>query len=361
MPFSIIRSDITKVTADAIVNAANKTLLGGGGVDGAIHRAAGPMLLAECMTLGGCKTGEAKLTKGYKLPCRFVIHTVGPVWRGGGNNEEQLLRNCYKNSLQLAKKNGCESIAFPLISAGAYGYPKAEAVRIASEEITAFLADNDMDVTLVVFEREAVQLSEKLCADIEQYIDDNYVRAHDDSASRFMQSNVLSDELAEDTCEYKPKKLSAPRSFSGKACAARESMPPPSMQASYVCAAAPVSLDEALADMDSSFSEYLLELIDRSGKTDVEVYKRANIDRKLFSKIRSDRLYRPKKNTALAFAIALCLPLEETEKLLKRAGYTLSHSSKADVIIEFFIKRGEYDIYTINEALFAYDQTLIGG
>lgn len=343
MPFSIIRNDITKVHADAIVNAANKTLLGGGGVDGAIHRAAGPKLLLECATLGGCKIGEAKITKGYKLPAKHIIHTVGPVWRGGNKGEEQLLRSCYQSSLKLAKENGFESIAFPLISAGVYGYPKEEAIRVATEEITNFLADNDMEVTLVVFEREAVTLSGSLADDIAQYIDDNYVKLHDDSASRV---------LAE-----RP----APRF-----CAQKNSAPTTEHSAEYtagpysVCAAA-VSLDDALANMDSSFSEHLLTLIDRSGQTDVEVYKRANIDRKLFSKIRSDRLYRPKKNTALAFAIALRLSLSDTEELLKRAGFTLSHSSKADVIVEFFIKRGEYDIYKINEALFAYDQTLIGG
>ena len=329
MPLEIVRNDITKMSVDAIVNAAKESLLGGGGVDGCIHRAAGPELLQECRTLGGCRTGEAKITGAYRLPYRYIIHTVGPVWNGGKYGEREQLASCYRTSLALAKEHGCETVAFPLISSGIFGYPKNQALRVAVDTIGEFLLHNDMTVYIVIFSRTAYQISSKLFADIAEYVDDHYVDAHTDSRrDRLRRMSVLE----------------------GRALSAG-------------AAAAPMSadnLDDLLAHLDAGFSETLLKLIDRSGKRDAEVYKKANVDRKLFSKIRNNPDYKPSKPTAVAFAIALELSLPETRDLIARAGYALSPSSKFDVIIEYFIMQRDYDIFKINEALFAFDQSLLG-
>lgn len=333
MPLQIVRNDITKMEVDAIVNAANSSLLGCGGVDGCIHRAAGPELLAECKTLGGCETGSAKITKGYRLPCKYVIHAVGPRWRDGKHGEREKLISCYRTSLAFAKEHGCETVAFPLISSGIYGYPKDQALKVAIDTISDFLLENDMTVYIVIFDRKAYQIGEKLFSDIAAYIDDNYVDEHTDSRSeQSRRMQMLSDEPEEET-------FGAPLA---------------------PMAASAKTLDDALSQIDESFSEMLLRKIDEKGMTDARCYKKANIDRKLFSKIRSDKLYKPSKPTALAFAIALELPLDETKELLMKAGFALSHSNKVDIIIEYFIEHGNYNIFEINEALFAFDQSLLG-
>lgn len=326
MPLQIIRQDITKMEVDAIVNAANETLLGGGGVDGAIHEAAGRGLLAECRTLGGCKTGMAKITGGYNLPAKYVIHTVGPVYNDGNHGEKALLEACYRNSLALAKEYKCETVAFPLISSGVYGYPKDKALKVAIDVISDFLLENEMMVFVVIFDKKAYRISEKLFSDIKEYIDDNYVEMHTDclrERPRF-------------------KRAESVRLFD--------------------CASVPVvpDLDAKLKEIDESFSQMLLRKIDEKGMTDAQCYKKANIDRKLFSKIRSDIHYKPSKPTAIAFAISLELSLAETEELLKKAGFALSRSNKFDIIIEYFISCKNYNIFEINEALFAFDQSLLG-
>lgn len=330
MPLEIIRQDITKMTVDAIVNAANESLLGGGGVDGAIHSAAGPELLAECRTLGGCKTGEAKITGGYNLPAKYVIHTVGPIYKDGKHGEKALLDSCYRESLALAKEHNCETVAFPLISSGVYGYPKDKALKVAVDVISDFLLENDMTVYIVIFDKAAYKISEKLFSDIAEYIDDNYVEEHTDYSRGSVLLNMpMQSVMTEDMCGCKAM-------------------------------AADDDLDSKLKQIDESFSQMLLRKIDEKGMTDAQVYKKANIDRKLFSKIRSDVHYRPSKPTAIAFAISLELPLEETEDMLRKAGFALSHSNKFDIIIEYFISKGNYNIFEINEALFAFDQSLLG-
>ena len=331
MPFEIIRNDITKVHVDAIVNAANESLLGGGGVDGAIHKAAGPELLEECKTLGGCRVGEAKITSGYNLPAKYIIHTVGPIWQGGHGDEEKLLYDCYRNSLELAKKHRLESIAFPLISSGSFGYPKDKALSAAISAIGSFLMDNDMMVYLVVYDKKAFQLSEKLFSSIEEFIDDRYTEDRRPYGTTYRQDAMLR--------EYD---LGEAVSFDGPQKGSRR------------------SLEKVVENRGETFSQMLLRLIDDKGLVDSEVYKRANIDRRHFSKIRNDMDYKPSKATAVAFAIALELNLDQTRDLLLSAGFALSNSNKFDLIVEFFIQDGNYNIFEINEALFAFDQTTLG-
>ena len=340
MPLYIVRNDITLMETDAIVNAAKNSLLGGSGVDGRIHKAAGPALLEECKTLGGRATGSAKITKGYNLKARCVIHTVGPVWRGGKAGEKQRLESCYISSLELAKENHCESVAFPLISSGVYGYPKDKAFDVAIRTITAWLekSENDMDVYMVLFDRAAYTISRNLYNDIESYIDDNYVSKHSDSREIFRR-----------------RKLMATASMKSDADCYEDTFMAPSVATDKI-----LSLEDYIDRLDEGFSQTLLKLIDQKGMTDAQCYKKANISRKHFSKIRNDRNYKPKKSTALAFAIALELTLDETEQLLKKAGYALTHSSKADIIIEYFIVKGNYNIFEINDALWSFDQPLLG-
>lgn len=335
MPFTIIRNDITKMKVDAIVNAANTALKMGSGVCGAIFRVAGEAKLqAACNKLAPVKTGEAVITPGFKLPAKYIIHTAGPIYKDGNHWEAELLRNCYINSLKRAVENNCQSIAFPLISSGIYGYPKAEALHVATSAIQAFLEHNDIDVYLVVFDKEAFEISEELLGEIEAYIDENYLGDYHDSQSR---GNALRYKI--DTCQM------------------AESVTEPSIIDEMMSG----GIEDLVGNLDESFSQTLLRLIDAKGLNDVDVYKRANLDRKLFSKIRSNKSYMPSKVTAVALAVALELSISETNDLLKRAGFALSQSKKFDVIVEYFIVNGKYDIFTINEVLFKYDQQLLGG
>ena len=351
MPFSIIRNDITKLEVDAIVNAANTQLQMGGGVCGAIFAAAGAeRLQAACDAYAPIQVGEAVITQGFDLPAKYVIHAAGPVYRDGKHDEEDLLRSCYINSLALAVKHDCESIAFPLISSGIYGYPKAEALCVATDAIRDFISDHDMEVCLVVFDRAAFEVSGALLGEVESYIDEHYVEERSDNRRQLLdvERQALSDEdMADRSKLLMPLMPSAsvamPTIFDGAA------------------AEAEARLEDLVGNLDEPFSATLLRLIDASGKKDAEVYNRANIDRRHFSKIRSNADYAPSKATVLAFAIALELSLDQTEDLLERAGFALSHSRKFDVIVEYFIQSRNYDVFALNNVLFSYDQPLLGG
>jgi O-acetyl-ADP-ribose deacetylase (regulator of RNase III) len=326
MPFFLVQNDITKMQSEAIVNAANTALLMGGGVCGAIFRAAGIQEMTKaCAPLSPIKTGEAVITPGFSLPARYVIHTAGPVYHDGKSGERELLQQCYSNSLQLAVQHKISSLSFPLISSGIFGYPKQEALEVARTTIEQFLAKHELTVYLVLFNKESFLAETKLHTSIEQYIEEQYVQKH---------------ALKRDMLEIEAMELGS-----------AEEIQSPFYEP---------NLAEALSNLDEPFSDSLRALIQAKGKTEVEVYKKANIDRKLFSKIRSGNGYTPSKRTVLALAIALELSLEETEKLLRKAGYALSHNNIFDIIIEYCIVHKHYKVLEVNEVLFSYDQPLLG-
>ena len=376
MPFSIVRDDISRVHADVLVNAANVRLAPGGGVCGALFSAAGfDEMRTACEAIGGCATGDAVATPAFNLPARWCVHAVGPIWRGGRVHEEELLRRCYRSAFARAVELGARSVAFPLISAGIYGFPVERALAIARGEVAAFLRHHDeVALTLVVFERAVVQMGNALVEQVQEYIDDEYV-----DSSSFMRRDMgelerelqwtedasapLSVEMAEpvalpECLQEDDASIAAPRPF----VAANIRMPGAAMPGAPSRAGATLDAEIAqlVATLDAPFSTTLLALIDARGMTDAEVYHRANISRQLFSKIRGNESYRPSKQTVVALAIALELDMSATQDLLARAGFTLSKSSKFDVIVRFFIERGIYDLFQLNEVLFAYDLPLVG-
>lgn len=323
MPLHFVRNDITKMKVDCIVNAANSELMPGGGVCGAIYKAAGyNELLKATSKIGHCEVGHTVATPAFNLNARYIFHTVGPIWLGGNDNEKQKLTNCYETALKLAIEKQCESIAFPLISSGIYGYPKEEAFLIAKNTILNFLQTEELSVYLVLFDKASTTSASKW-QELTEYIDDHYVEKSSFAKRRRFETKKLSH-------VQEPNELEKPQS-------------------------APLSLpsyDIDLSKLEDTFQQRLFRLIDQKGMDEVDVYKRANISRKHFSKIRSNIDYQPKKNTVLAFAIALELPLDDTLDLLRTAGYTLSLSKKFDYIVLYFIEKEIYDIHIINEALF---------
>ena len=329
MPLLIVRNDLVKMNVDVIVNSANPKPIVGAGVDERIHTYAGEELIKARLAIGDIACGEAKITDAYNLHAKYVIHTVGPIHTY--NHVYELLSNCYRNSLLLAKEYKCKSIAFPLISTGTYGVDKAKALQIAIQTIHEFLLENDMIVYLVVYDRQSYQLSEHLYNDVQSYIDENYVEENIYFNSRYesrrIDANFIDFEKEDVVCKAMPLR----------------------------------SLEDLIDEVDETFSEYLLRMIDYKGLKDPDVYKKANIDRRLFSKIRSNKHYQPSKNTALALAFALELNLDETKDMLNKAGYALSNSNKVDIIFKYFIEHNNYNIYELNEVLFKFTETTLGG
>lgn len=375
MAFRIERNDIANVKADAIVNTANPKPLIGSGTDAMVHAKAGPGLLEARKNIGTIRPGAAAVTPAFGLDAKFVIHTVGPRWMGGLFGEEQTLRSCYENSLKLARNLGCRSIAFPLISAGNYGFPRDRALNIATQVFNEFLTEQEMDICLVVFDGEVFRLSEKLFRDVSSYIDQHYVDEAEKYAHRPFRTNqrpvfdwredtgalpvlhesAILEESAAYSREEAPQPMAKPRPPVEARPKAAARMPMPQMAPKK-----PRSLTDLMANLDAGFSETLLKLIDRSGKKDSDIYNKANVSRQHFSKIRNNPAYKPTKPTAIAFAIALELNLEQTRDLIGRAGYALTMSSKFDVIIMYFIENRNYNLHDINAALYEFDQSLLG-
>ncbi|MBR5704534.1 MAG: macro domain-containing protein [Deltaproteobacteria bacterium] len=376
MPFKIIRNDITRVKADAIVNTANPEPIYGSGTDYAVYMAAGAEdLLAERKKIGAMQTGEVFVTPAFRLPAKYIIHAVGPGWIDGNHGELDDLASCYRKSLLMAKQMRLESIAFPLIATGVNGFPKDKALKTALETIAAFLEHNDLDITLVVFNREAFVLSAALTDDVRQFIDDNYI------AEGYGTGSVPGASMSVMESALFPASRSADRSFARlgrirNRLSKAESRP----DFEDECLEEPVfkcelshdsrtaapeepsneSLRDILDNIGESFRDRLLWLIEEKGLAEPDVYKKAFIDRKLFSKIRRNPGYSPKKQTAVALAFALRLNPDETADLLKSAGYALSSSSKFDLIVLYCMKNGIYDLFEINALLFQYEQPMLG-
>ena len=374
MPLQIIREDLTRVQCDAVVNPTNERLHGTGYLEGKLREAAGERLGQAMARIGCCEPGGAVLTRGFDLPARFVIHTVGPIWVDGTCGEAETLARCYRACLALAKRHRFSSVALPIIAAGRSGFPKAQALEIAVSEIRAFLETNEMDIRLVVYNRDCYEISRSRYASVRAFIDQHYVDTHSVHEASFPNAANLPD--ASEWESYSMFSASMPDDAAmerDEAPAASAPRPQAKPQATYG-AARPEKAKSGRASrpkisglfsgpdraLDESFSEMLLRKIDERGMTDAQCYKKANVDRKLFSKIRKDPQYRPSKPTAIAFAIALELNLEETRELLMKAGFALSHSQRFDVIIEYFLRERNYDVYEINEVLFEFDQPLLG-
>lgn len=367
MPIKLIREDITKLAFDAIVAPTDTRFSHGGGTDAAIHHAAGEELYRACLACGELCVGGAVVTSAFNLPSKYVIHTAGPVWRGGVCGEEELLRSCYSEVLRLAKERGCESLAIPLISSGHYGFPKDKVLRIATEEIRKFISDDDMFVYIVVYDKTAYSISRSLFTDVSDFIGSALLvceekmpsHSYSDEPGRAMMSESASPPkpTSDGWAEYDSESFLLPTEASLKT----GGLPPKPTSRARSVPFAHEELKDILKRIDRGFAETLFYYIDRKGLTDVECYKRANVDKKTFSKIKCNKNYKPSKITAVSFAIALRLNIRQTNHLLNTVGMSLSRSSKFDLIIEYFIRTGNYkDIFDVNEVLYQFDVSTLG-
>ena len=352
LPLKIIRNDITKVEADAIVNPANPLPCIGAGTDAAIHAAAGPALLEARRAIGSIAVGDCAATPAFGLPAKYVLHAVSPGWAGGQAGEAELLRKTYDAALLLAGRLHCESVAFPLLAAGSYGFPHAVALSVAIQAFTDFLLEHDITICLVLFNAKAYGLAGSLFDDLKSYIDDNYVDAQSRKESRFGRFQRRAERVPFlGNAAPAAARADEARDAAPDAGLAREAEACDFCAPSMASAAAVSGLKDYIAQSESTFSEHLRDLLtERSGK-DSEVYKRAEVSKQLFSKILSNRDYQPTKSTAIQLAVGLQLDLEQTQKLLDKAGFSLTRSSRADLVVEYCIRHKIYSVTFINEAL----------
>lgn len=370
MPFQIIRNDITKVKADAIVNTANPEPKYAAGTDGAIYKAAGAdKLLAERKKIGRIKCGDVAVTPAFNLKAKYIIHTVAPVWNGGNKGEFETLKSCYSRSLTKAAELGCESIAFPLIATGVYMFPKAEALRIAMDEISNFLMREDVDMTvkLVVFDDKAFRLSRNLFFQVESFInDDEVIAAHKEEyglpdrefereRARFRRQLEEEDyyasfSLCENSIPMEPVELEPPHGKTKKTTGSK-----PFNESTF---------DKNLYMSDGkeelSFQQHLLKLIIEKDLDNTTVYKRSNVTKGAFSKILCGDTKKPQKKTVLGLCIGLQLTLEEAEELLASADMAFNPYNKRDKLVIQCITHGQYDIDEVNAMLFVCEQPLLG-
>ena len=330
MSLKIVRNDITKMNTEAIVNTANDYPTVGSGCDGAVYKAAGydELLTYRREKIGFVPEGDVFITPGFNLKAKYIIHAVSPLYEGGKKGEETKLRSCYKKSLQLAKENSIKSISFPLISTGGFGYPKEEGIRIAIDEINTFLLSNDMDIFLVVFDDKSKSLVKNISPNLKEYINQNYVE------------NKYIEEYTQTFFEVYHQNLNR---------RIRKSERKKEFEEAHLR-----ELKDRVNHLSDSFSEYLMHLIEIKNLKDVDVYKRAIIDRRVFSRIRNDEYYHPQKTTALRLCIGAKLNLDESKDLLARAGYTFSPCDITDIIFSYFIENEIYDMIEIDIRLEEY-------